>query len=226
MGEEVAPTRWKFMFTACARSLNRRWTSPPCAGWGTAFKSHRPMVEREAKPASRGILCLAKCLDWMIVPFMMIWPLATVLTTCSASRWPTMRSDQRFHTRARALAESVEWQTVESDARMRVNLAALLADEEVVRHAFRVDRASGGLLLGDDDLPDPAAQPPQHSAAVDFLSVDVREQPMRVGAIGLFGQRHCRAHRGATAELDGTAQRSGARHFSRASSCRNWWSSH
>lgn len=141
------------------------------------------MVEREAKPASRGISLFGEMFDWMIVPFMMIWPLATVLTYLLGLSLANDAFDQALSARARALAESVEWQTVESDARMRVNLAALLADEEVVRHAFRVDRASGGLLLGDDDLPDPAAQPPQHSAAVDFLSVDVREQPMRVARL-------------------------------------------
>ncbi|MBL8514676.1 MAG: sensor histidine kinase N-terminal domain-containing protein [Betaproteobacteria bacterium] len=141
------------------------------------------MAEQESKPARRGISLFGEMFDWMIVPFMMIWPLITVLTYLLGLSLANDAFDQALASRARAVAESVEWQTLDSDARMRVNLTALLADEEAVRHVFRVDRAGGGLLLGDDDLPDPAAQPPQRVAAVDFLSVDVREQPMRVARV-------------------------------------------
>ncbi len=118
--------------------------------------------------------------DWMIVPFLMIWPLTTVLTYLLGLGLANDAFDQALAARARALAESIEWSAKQADARLRVDLPALLADEEVGRYLLRIDRASGGMLMGDDDLPVPPALGPAPNAAVDFLSADVREQSMRV----------------------------------------------
>jgi two-component system sensor histidine kinase TctE len=138
------------------------------------------MADIEAAPAREGISLFGEMFDWMIVPFLMIWPLTTAFTYLLGLSLANEAFDQSLAARARAVAESIEWTSVQADAQMRVSLAVLLADDEAARHTFRIDRASGGLLLGDDDLPAPDAQAPAHGATVEFLSADIREQPMRV----------------------------------------------
>ena len=141
------------------------------------------MAEGASAPAREGTSLFGEMFDWMIVPFLMIWPLTTAFTYLLGLSLANEAFDQALAARARAVAESIEWLSLKADAQMRANLSSLLADDEAARHVFRVDRASGGMLLGDDDLPAPDSQVPANDSKVEFLTADIREQPMRVARL-------------------------------------------
>ncbi|MBL8521950.1 MAG: sensor histidine kinase N-terminal domain-containing protein [Betaproteobacteria bacterium] len=141
------------------------------------------MAEPDGKAPRAGTSLFGEMFDWMIVPFLMIWPLTTVLTYLLGLALANDAFDQALAQRARAVAELIDWPSAEADARLGIDLSTLLADEDAARHLLRVDRLGGGLLLGDDDLPDPAAATLPRGRAIAFQSTDVREQPMRVARL-------------------------------------------
>lgn len=140
-------------------------------------------------------------LDWMLAPFLLLWPLSVGLTYLIGISLANDALDRSLASKTRALAEQTVWSKEKNALRLTADLRTMLADDDVDAHFFRIDSAAGEFLLGEPELPVLPSDQLLDDGLVAFRTVDFRESTLRVAAL----RRMRVAAPGATAALGATA---------------------
>ncbi len=112
--------------------------------------SYFPAGLSKTKPTS----IVSELLDWMMVPLLVIVPLALWLSYTIAQNLAGEVFDNNLRELARAVGEQVVFDDEASTPKLAIDLRVLLIDSEVDSHAYRIDTADGK-VVGADDLPSP-----------------------------------------------------------------------
>lgn len=121
-------------------------------------------------------------LDWMLAPILLMWPLSVGLTYLIGISLANGAFDRSLAAKARAIAEQVTW-AADSGTRLTSDLRTLLADDDAETYIYRIDSASGQLLLGDAELPSVPADQFPDEGMVTFRTVDFHEATMRIAVM-------------------------------------------
>ena len=131
---------------------------------------------------ARGSL-LSEMLDWMLAPFLLLWPLSVWLTYLIGTSLANDAFDRSLASKTRALSEQAVWDSRPGSVKLRSDLKALLADDEVDNYFFRIDDAKGDILLGEPELPTLTPDQLPENGLVAFRTVEFRESSVRVAAL-------------------------------------------
>ena len=154
----------------------------PAAGAGNVRAIR---IARDEAP-SRGSL-FTEMLDWMLAPFLLVWPLSVGLTYLIGISLANDAFDRSLASKTRALAEQVAWLPDSRGIKLMAEMKTLLADDEAQSYFFRIDDKRGTALLGEPELP---ALPPDllpDDGLVAFRTVDFREASVRIAALRRAG---------------------------------------
>ncbi len=152
----------------------------PAGSASTVRAIHATRAARAEAP-SRGSL-FTEMLDWMLAPFLLVWPLSVGLTYLIGISLANDAFDRSLASKTRALAEQVAWLPDARGIRLMADLKTILADDEAQSYFYRIDDARGGVLLGEPELP---ALPPDmlpDDGLIAFRTVDFRESSVRIAA--------------------------------------------
>lgn len=119
-------------------------------------------------------------LDWMLTPFLLIWPLSIGITYVVGVNIANDAFDQTLSARLHALAEQV---TGGKDIKLLIDLRTLLSDDDVGSYSFRIDDRSGKFLLGDEDLPRLNFQDVDQQGPVTYQSANLHASRVRIAAM-------------------------------------------
>jgi two-component system, OmpR family, sensor histidine kinase TctE len=95
----------------------------------------------------------SEILDWMLVPFLLVWPLSVCVTYLIGIEIANSALDQSLGAKGRALSEQVVWVGANNKVELRADLRTILPDEDAESNYFRIDSSKGELLLGEPELP-------------------------------------------------------------------------
>lgn len=132
--------------------------------------------------SARGSL-FSEMLDWMLAPFLLVWPLSIALTYVIGISLANDAFDRTLASRTRALAEQISWTPHQDSVRLAADLRALLADDDVDTHFYRIDSANGDFLLGEPELPQLPRDQSRALGTVVFRTVEFRESSVRLAAL-------------------------------------------
>lgn len=140
------------------------------------------MTETPTESAAPGSL-FSEMLDWMLAPFLLVWPLSVGLTYLIGISLANDAFDRSLASKTRALAEQAVWMPEQKSFKLATDLKVLLADDDTTAHYYRLDNAKGEFLLGEPELP---ALPPDQlldDGLVAFRTVDFHESAVRIAAL-------------------------------------------
>lgn len=135
-----------------------------------------------AAASTRGSL-FGEMLDWMLAPFLLLWPLSVGLTYLIGISLANDALDRALASKTRALAEQTVWSTEKNSLKLTADLRTLLADDDADVHFYRIDNSSGEFLLGEPELPTLLPEQLLDDGLVAFRTVDFRESSLRVAAL-------------------------------------------
>ncbi|MEO8101274.1 MAG: sensor histidine kinase N-terminal domain-containing protein [Betaproteobacteria bacterium] len=136
----------------------------------------------EAAPAGRGSL-FSEMLDWMLAPFLLVWPLSVALTYLIGISLANEAFDRSLASKTRALAEQAVWVPERGMVRLTADLRTLLADDDTDAHFIRIDSANGSFLLGEPELPSLPLDQLREGGQVAFRTLDFRDSSVRIAAL-------------------------------------------
>jgi two-component system sensor histidine kinase TctE len=142
-------------------------------------------IARDEAP-SRGSL-FTEMLDWMLAPFLLVWPLSVGLTYLIGISLANDAFDRSLASKTRALAEQVAWLPDARGLKLMADMKALLADDEAQSYFFRIDDIRGTALLGEPELPALPRDLLPDDGLVAFRTVDFRESNVRIAALRRAG---------------------------------------
>lgn len=122
-------------------------------------------------------------LDWMLVPFLLIWPISIALIHGVANNIADLPYDQALGENARVLARLVRL----ADGKVKINFPAaagdlLRADEEDQVY-FQVLGLKGELVAGDRDIPPAEASEAMRPEQVYFRDAEIHGEDVRIALI-------------------------------------------
>ena len=132
--------------------------------------------------SARGSL-FSEMLDWMLAPFLLLWPLSVGLTYLIGISLANDAFDRGLASKTRALAEQAVWNQQQNSIKLIAELKTLLADDDTTSHFYRIDNAKGEFLLGDPELPAVPIEQLLDDGLVAFRTVDFHESTLRVAAL-------------------------------------------
>lgn len=136
--------------------------------------SYFPAGLSKTKPTS----IVSELLDWMMVPLLVIVPLALWLSYTIAQNLAGEVFDNNLRELARAVGEQVVFDDEASIPKLAIDLRVLLIDSEVDSHAYRIDTADGK-VVGADDLPAPTRLTRNRSASGERSRIALRDATWR-----------------------------------------------
>ncbi len=122
-------------------------------------------------------------LDWMLGPFLLVWPLSVGLTYLLGISLANDAFDRNLASKTRALAEQTVWIPEQKSFKLMADLRTLLADDDNTAHFYRIDSAKGDFLLGEPELPTLPLEQLLDEGLVAFRTVDFRESTIRIAAL-------------------------------------------
>ena len=122
-------------------------------------------------------------LDWMLAPFLLVWPLSVGLTYLIGIALANDAFDRALASKTRAVAEQTEWVKAKNTMRISGDLRAVLADDDTGVHFYRIDSGKGEFLLGEPDLPPTPFEQLPDDGLVSFRTVDFRESTVRIATL-------------------------------------------
>lgn len=137
-------------------------------------------------PAYRGSL-FNEMFDWMLAPFLLVWPLSVGLTYLLGTSLANDAFDRSLESRARALAEQAYWVHDRGTVQLRADLRTLLADEESKTHFYRIESEKGEFLLGEPEIPAIPADHLSQTGQVAFRTVEFHDSSLRIAALRFAG---------------------------------------
>ena len=152
----------------------------------TGTNSVRAIRIARDEASSRGSL-FTEMLDWMLAPFLLVWPLSVGLTYLIGISLANDAFDRSLASKTRALAEQVAWLPDARGVKLMADMKALLADDEAQSYFFRIDDIRGTALLGEPELPALPRDLLPDDGLVAFRTVDFRESSVRIAAFRRAG---------------------------------------
>ena len=122
-------------------------------------------------------------LDWMLVPFLLVWPLSVGLTYVIGISLANDAFDRSLASKTRALAEQTVWVSEKNAFMLMADLQTLLDDDDAVAHFYRIDNAKGVFQLGEPELPALPLDQLLDDGLVAFRTVNFRESTVRIAAL-------------------------------------------
>ncbi len=147
-----------------------------------ASPARRTLPVKPLESPARGSL-FSEMLDWMLAPFLLLWPLSVGLTYLIGTSLANDAFDRSLASKTRALGEQAEWIQEQGTVKLLADLRTMLADDDTDTHYFRIDDAKGVFQLGEPELP---AWPPDQllgEGLVAFRTLDFRESSVRIAAL-------------------------------------------
>jgi two-component system, OmpR family, sensor histidine kinase TctE len=154
----------------------------------TAAKSKDAATKHEA-PSS----LFAEMFDWMLAPFLLVWPLSIGVTYAIGISISNEAFDRSLASKTRALAEQVAWvegrEGAAANIELRADLRTMLADDDADSYLYRIDRAdvsdskNSVFQLGEPELPPFASNQLRDDGLVSFQTVDFRDSTVRIAAV-------------------------------------------
>ena len=135
-----------------------------------------------AESSARGSL-FSEMLDWMLAPFLLVWPLSVGLTYLIGTSLANDAFDRSLASKTRALAEQTIWIPEHKSLKLMADLKTLLADDDTTAHFYRIDNAKGEFLLGEPELPALPLEQLLDDGLVAFRTVDFHESTVRIAAL-------------------------------------------
>lgn len=135
------------------------------------------------KPRAAPGSLFGEMFDWMLAPFLLVWPLSVGVTYLIGISLANDAFDRTLASKTRALAEQAVWVKGKSSIELRIDLRALLADDEAESHFYRIDSGKGLFLMGDPELPPFTPEQLLDDGLVAFQTVDVHDASVRVAAL-------------------------------------------
>jgi two-component system, OmpR family, sensor histidine kinase TctE len=137
----------------------------------------------KSSESSGRVSLFGEMLDWMLAPFLLLWPLSVGLTYLIGISLANDALDRSLASKTRALAEQMVWSKERNTAKLSADLETLLADDDADAHFYRIDSASGTFLLGEPELPALPLDQLLDDGLVAFRTVDFRESSLRIAAL-------------------------------------------
>lgn len=122
-------------------------------------------------------------LDWMLAPFLLVWPLSVGLTYVIGISLANDAFDRSLASKTRSLAEQTVWVSEKNAFMLKADLRTLLDDEDAVAHFYRIDNAKGVFQLGEPELPALPLDQLLDDGLVAFRTVNFRESTVRIAAL-------------------------------------------
>ena len=142
----------------------------------------RPSTQTAAVASTRGSL-FNEMLDWMLAPFLLLWPLSVGLTYLIGVSLANDAFDRSLASKTRALAELTVWSPEQNALKLTADLRPLLTDDDAHTYFYRIDGSKGGFMLGESDLPVTPREELLEEGLIAFRTVDFRESTVRVAAL-------------------------------------------
>ena len=142
----------------------------------------RALPETPVPSAARGSL-FGEMLDWMLAPFLLLWPLSVGLTYLIGISLANDAFDRSLASKTRALAEQTVWSQQQNSIKLLADLRTLLADDDSTSHFYRIDNTKGEFLLGEPELPAIPIEQLLDDGLVAFRTVDFHESTLRIAAL-------------------------------------------
>lgn len=152
-------------------------------GWDIAWKSRSIVATLDVTAASRRGSLFGEMLDWMLAPFLLLWPFSIGVTYLIGISLANDALDRALASKTRALAEQTVWSKEKNSLKLTADLRTLLADDDADVHFYRIDNASGEFLLGEPELPTLLPEQLLDDGLVAFRTVDFRESTLRIAAL-------------------------------------------
>jgi two-component system, OmpR family, sensor histidine kinase TctE len=157
------------------------------------FREASPRVKPKAAKVEAPSSLFAEMFDWMLAPFLLVWPLSLGVTYAIGIAISNEAFDRSLAAKTRALAEQVAWVEGRKGAapaiELRADLRVMLADDDAESHLYRIDRAdvadrkSSVFQLGEPELPAFASRQLRDDGLVSFQTVDFRDSTVRIAAL-------------------------------------------
>ena len=125
----------------------------------------------------------SEMVDWMLVPFLVVWPLSVGITYLVGIDIANGAFDRSLGAKARALAEQVTWVGADKNIELRADLRTILSDVDAQSNSFRIDSSAGLFLLGEPELPTFAPSQLLEEDMVQYKTADFRDAEMRISAV-------------------------------------------
>ncbi len=125
----------------------------------------------------------SEILDWMLVPFLLVWPLSVCVTYLIGIEIANSAFDQSLGAKGRALSEQVVWVDGSNKVELRVDLRTILPDEDAESTYFRIDSNKGELLLGEPELPIFGPLQLYSTDIAVYKTAEFRDAEVRIAAI-------------------------------------------
>ncbi|MBL8524689.1 MAG: sensor histidine kinase N-terminal domain-containing protein [Betaproteobacteria bacterium] len=132
--------------------------------------------------STRGSL-FGEMFDWMLAPFLLVWPLSVGVTYLIGISLANDAFDRTLASKTRALTEQVSWAKNNGQVELRTDLRTMLADDDVESHFYRIDSVKGVFLKGDGDLPAFTTEQLLDDGLVAFRTVDFHDTSVRIAAL-------------------------------------------
>ncbi len=145
-----------------------------------------PPARRPTGPTYRGSL-FNEMFDWMLAPFLLVWPLSVGLTYLLGTSLANDAFDRSLESRTRALAEQAYWVHDRGTVQLRADLRTLLADEDSKTHFYRIESDKGEFLLGEPEIPAITADLLPEAGQVAFRTMEFHDSALRIAALRFAG---------------------------------------
>ncbi len=129
----------------------------------------------------------SEMLDWMLVPFLLVWPLSVGVTYLIGIEIANTAFDRNLSAKVRALSEHVAWVDATRKVGLRADLRTLLPDDDAESYSYRVDlrqdKMPNQFLLGDSELPIFGPLQAFSTETAVFRTAEFRDAEVRIAAI-------------------------------------------
>jgi two-component system, OmpR family, sensor histidine kinase TctE len=125
----------------------------------------------------------SEMVDWMLVPFLLVWPLSVGVTYLIGIEISNNAFDRSLGSKTRALSEQISWNAQNNAVELRADLTTILADEDTETNHYRIDSTRGDYLLGEPELPIFAPSQVFSADKPLFKTTEFRDTEIRLSAI-------------------------------------------
>ncbi|MCY7389564.1 MAG: sensor histidine kinase N-terminal domain-containing protein, partial [Burkholderiales bacterium] len=139
-------------------------------------------MAKTKETGARGSL-FGEMLDWMVAPFLLLWPLSVGLTYLIGISLANDAFDRSLASKTRALAEQTSWSREQNAVKLTADQRVMLADDDVNEHFYRIDSSAGVFLLGEPELPAMPLDQLLDDGLVAFRTVDFHDSTVRIAAL-------------------------------------------
>src|SRR5574343_252125 len=147
----------------------------------------QPPGDTLGPPSTRLKSLFGEILDWMLAPFLFLWPISIIVTHQVANGIANQPYDQALADNVRAIAQQIKTQRGKAVVNFPAPAKAVLREDEDDMVYFQVRGVRGELLVGDGEIPALAALPnkEEESTEVQFRDGEIAGEEVRIAYLYL-----------------------------------------